>query len=393
MCGNRSYRLNNTPAYMRNKSQNKSFHVYAVKALSSIQSRKFFTAFEHWAKVPLSLFAVQCSDFTCLGMSLSSFSEALSNTKIFDLVRKSYTYTICKSIRWSRLFILFWGKKVHQLFCCKSDFVLSSIIFIYIQKTLKSTNARVKHQRWPESLFSDSDSASVPKFLNPDPGTEIFQIWESDSCSDSGYTINPTEIFACFLLKKWQCRLLLLQKLKSDSGSGSGFSHIFDSGSERKTQNPARVDSGTPDPWPPLPSTHSLYQCRPTTGPRAACGPWPATAFSVARGRIQEKSSNLKCWKAHEVTFVSLNNEYYLFSVPFSFIHLFYDQIRRYSSPLTLRWRTWLYKHCVFFLCPDVPCLEEYIWRNKLRTVVKRNFWLAKFLTCEISDFTPCAHA
>jgi len=38
--------------------------------------------------------------------------------------------------------------------------------------------------------------------------------------------------------------------------SGSGFSKIFDSesrsGSERKTQNPAGVGWGTPDPWPPL---------------------------------------------------------------------------------------------------------------------------------------------
>jgi len=44
-------------------------------------------------------------------------------------------------------------------------------------------------QRWPESYFSDSDSAPVPKFLNPgpDPGSESFQIWETDSCSDSGY--------------------------------------------------------------------------------------------------------------------------------------------------------------------------------------------------------------
>ena len=33
---------------------------------------------------------------------------------------------------------------------------------------------------------------------------------------------------------------------------GSGFSQNFDSGSERKTQNPAGVDSGTLDPWPPL---------------------------------------------------------------------------------------------------------------------------------------------
>jgi len=31
--------------------------------------------------------------------------------------------------------------------------------------------------------FSDSDPASVLKF--PDPHPESFQIWESDSCSDS----------------------------------------------------------------------------------------------------------------------------------------------------------------------------------------------------------------
>jgi len=36
--------------------------------------------------------------------------------------------------------------------------------------------------------FSDSNSAPVPKFLNPGPdqGPAIFLIWESDSCSDSG---------------------------------------------------------------------------------------------------------------------------------------------------------------------------------------------------------------
>jgi len=43
-------------------------------------------------------------------------------------------------------------------------------------------------------------------------------------------------------------------KFKSDSRSGSGFSQIFDSGSgsDGKTQNPAGVDSGSPDLWPPL---------------------------------------------------------------------------------------------------------------------------------------------
>ena len=64
------------------------------------------------------------------------------------------------------------------------------------------------------------------------------------------------------LLKKWPHRLLLLPKLKSDSGSGSGFSQIFDpwswSGSERRRQNPAGVDSSTPDPVPPLVQTTRL---------------------------------------------------------------------------------------------------------------------------------------
>jgi len=106
--------------------------------------------------------------------------------------------------------------------------------------------------------FSDSGSAPVPKFLNPgpDPGPAILQIWESDSCSDSGYNHRYNRNLPMFLTKKWPNRLLLVPKWKSDSGSGSGFSQIFDSGSgsgfERKTQNPAGVDSGNPDPVPPL---------------------------------------------------------------------------------------------------------------------------------------------
>ena len=47
---------------------------------------------------------------------------------------------------------------------------------------------------------------------------------------------------------------MLLPRLKIDSGSGSGFCQIFDSGSETKTQNPVEVDCGTPDPVPPLPA-------------------------------------------------------------------------------------------------------------------------------------------
>ena len=54
----------------------------------------FFTAGEHWSNVPQRLFAAQYSDFTCLWISSSSFSEAFSNTKVFHLVKKLYTYTV-----------------------------------------------------------------------------------------------------------------------------------------------------------------------------------------------------------------------------------------------------------------------------------------------------------
>ena len=91
------------------------------------------------------------------------------------------------------------------------------------------------------------------KFFESGAGSvsgNIFQIWESDSCSDSGYSHRSKCNLPMFLLKKWPHRLLLLPKLKS--GSGTSFSQIFDSGSERKTQNPAGADSGKPDPIPPL---------------------------------------------------------------------------------------------------------------------------------------------
>jgi len=77
--------------------------------------------------------------------------------------------------------------------------------------------------------FSDSDSAPVPKFLNPGPdsGPAILQIWESDSCSDSGYNHPANFNLAMFLPKKSPHKFLLLPKWKSDSGSESGFSQIL----------------------------------------------------------------------------------------------------------------------------------------------------------------------
>jgi len=63
--------------------------------------------------------------------------------------------------------------------------------------------------------------------------------------------------------------------------TGSGFSQIFDSGSrsERKTQNPVRVHSGTPDSWPPLVGTklcewNGALPSQVFIGLRLCCNQW-----------------------------------------------------------------------------------------------------------------------
>jgi len=91
--------------------------------------------------------------------------------------------------------------------------------------------------------FSDSDAAPVPKFLNRGPDLAILRIWESDSCSDSGHNRWYNRNLPMFLLKKWQHRLLLLPKWKSDPGSG--FSQIFYSGPDRK-EKPRIFPESTP---------------------------------------------------------------------------------------------------------------------------------------------------
>jgi len=108
--------------------------------------------------------------------------------------------------------------------------------------------------------FADSVSAPVLKFLNPDfgPTPKVFQICQPDCCSNSenhlcnNYHIFPKPFFSFFLRPR---RLLILPKIKSDSGSWSDFSNMFDSDTgsgPKETQNPAIVDSGTSVPWPHL---------------------------------------------------------------------------------------------------------------------------------------------
>jgi len=101
-----------------------------------------------------------------------------------------------------------------------------------------------------------------------------------------------------------------------------------------------------------------LKQLGPTTGRCAACGPpqrfqWLAEAF---RKYLQILNLLKSVWGyicliellALDKVYLHKNNEYYLLSVPFCFIYLFYDQIRRYSPPLSLRWGTCLDNQCFF---------------------------------------------
>ena len=58
-------------------------------------------------------------------------------------------------------------------------------------------------------------------------GPAILQIWESNTCSDSGYNHRSNRNFPMFLPKKWPHRLLLLPKRKIDSGPGPVFHKFF----------------------------------------------------------------------------------------------------------------------------------------------------------------------
>ena len=69
----------------------------------------------------------------------------------------------------------------------------------HCQRSATVSHSMAVDQRWPESLFSDSDSTPLPKFLNPGPA--ILQIWESDSCSDSGYNHRSYRNLPCFYLR------------------------------------------------------------------------------------------------------------------------------------------------------------------------------------------------
>ena len=109
--------------------------------------------------------------------------------------------------------------------------------------------------------FSDSDSAPVPKFLNPDPGPAIFQILKSDSRCNHRSSRN----LPMFFLKKWPFRLLLLLKLKSDPDPGLAFPKFLTPGPHPGAKEKRRIlPELTPDPVPPLVNYCWIEECSPS---------------------------------------------------------------------------------------------------------------------------------
>ena len=101
-----------------------------------------------------------------------------------------------------------------------------------------------------------SGSAPVPKFLKPDPGPESLKIGESDSCSNSA-TIDPTRICPCFYLRKDHADSYYCRNWKVTPAPDFHKFSTSDPGPKKNVES-CGVDSGTPDPWPPLKSTASF---------------------------------------------------------------------------------------------------------------------------------------
>jgi len=78
----------------------------------------------HWSKVPLSLFAAQYSDFTCLWMSSSSFNDAFIHTaRYFTWFKKKHQcclFAFCYYLYLKAHMMIF--KKFTAFPCCPVDY-------------------------------------------------------------------------------------------------------------------------------------------------------------------------------------------------------------------------------------------------------------------------------
>jgi len=112
---------------------------------------------------------------------------------------------------------------------------------------------------------------------------------------------------------------------------------------------------------------NSVIQCGPATGTRATCGPptrfqWPAEAFRENWNLLKSVWGYICLTELLALDKVHLYNSN-TFSV-YHFVLFIYFMIKL-ERPAT-RAPVWIIS--VFFRCPGVRCLEEYIWRSERST-------------------------
>jgi len=94
--------------------------------------------------------------------------------------------------------------------------------------------------------FSDSDSAPVSKFLNP--GLAIFQIWESDSCSDCGCNHRFNRNLPMFDLKNDHTHSCYCRNWKVTPDPGPFFPKFLTTGPDPGPKEKRRIlPESTPD--------------------------------------------------------------------------------------------------------------------------------------------------
>jgi len=171
----------------------------------------------------------------------------------------------------------------------------------------------------------------------------------------------PQKFTYVFIFRNYRRDSCYCRIWKVTLGSGSGFSQVFDSGSgsgsEWKTQHPAEVDSDTPDSWPALLATRDERNV-------LFCDPGPVLIF---------KNSQFKIFFKCEVQLkTKILEKCSLFTTKtprsFALTQSKYGPVPKFRSDLQPGYNPNSTKFAV------VQCQ-------------------AKFLTCEISDFTPNAHA
>ena len=166
----------------------------------------FFTAVEHWAKVLLSLFAAQYSDFTCLWMSLSSFSEAFNNIPRYLTWSENCTFTPFGKIFDGAGWLYLWGQK---------DTPIVLLQLKAISCSASSSSSQISKRQWsplmlgPHVCHQQTSDDSRSYFPQCNPFLMIFPVRLSFSLKTTFHTVRQGRNQLIFSGEAKWCNFLL----------------------------------------------------------------------------------------------------------------------------------------------------------------------------------------